>query len=354
MTFQQHEEAERLFHILRKACKCQNSAIEREIALRLRVPDHNDDSVLESRFQMLLFDSQRALCELSARVTRAEAPGPLRKKARIAFAPRETSITQESHEKNMKMLDEICDEARLAAANNSGLYLYVDKKEDVYTQQDTLPTSGQNPPLELLSLTSMMTRLQVYEKKTWVHREKSILAITLAYSLLSLHNSPWLQVEWNSDSISFIDEHSGHISERTQLRRPFTRSKVSATASCSPSSASTSLRRNAHLHALGIMLLELYLNRSLEPDFQKQIQQTGSVDCRGVAIDVLEDCSDELAMTSMFNSATRFCLSPYPNPLTRSFSFDDRGFREIFYTEVIVNLEENLRSRFEMEKDYFL
>lgn len=101
-------------------------------------------------------------------------------------------------------------------------------------------------------------------------------------------------------------------------------------------------------------MLEIYLTRSLEPDFQKQIQQFGSTDCRSVAMNVLEECSKEYAMMPMFSSAVRFCLFPYPNPKSGSFSFDDQGFREIFYNEVVVNLEENLRYRFEVDEEYFL
>lgn len=73
-TFKQRGEAERLFHILRKACKCQNAEPGRDVALGLQVPVRDDDNDLESKFQILLFDSQYALCELSARITKSEGP----------------------------------------------------------------------------------------------------------------------------------------------------------------------------------------------------------------------------------------------------------------------------------------
>ena len=108
-------------------------------------------------------------------------------------------------------------------------------------------------------------------------------------------------------------------------------SQPAATPTCTPSAS---------------VLLELYLNRSIEPDVQSQVATYGSADYRGVAIDLLEDHSDDMAMTAEYNRATRFCLSPHPNPFSGSFSFEDQGFREIFYNEVIVNLEDNLRARF--------
>jgi hypothetical protein len=97
-----------------------------------------------------------------------------------------------------------------------------------------------------------------------------------------------------------------------------------------------------------VVLLELYLNRPIEPDVANQIATYGSADYRGIAIDLLEEHSDDLAMTAEYNRATRFCLSPHLNPYSGSFSFEDQGFREIFYNEVIVNLEDNFKARFEV------
>lgn len=352
-TFGQREEAERLFHILRKACKCQNTVRDRDVALRLHIrerPGTTEDGALESKFQMLLFDSQHAICELSARITRAEGPEPPKKKARFTSSTSKGDPVSDLQNKNMKILGEICNEAKLAAASNQGLQLYVDSKEDVYSQLGKPTLSRQSPPADLLSLTSVMSRLQMYEKKKWLHREKCILAVTLAYSLLRLHESPWLQAQWNSNSISFLDENAGKATERFKLGRPFTRSQVAPEAVCCGQQPPqpTTARRNAHLHALGVVLLELYLNRSIEADVQGQIQTYGSADYRGVAIDLLEEHADDMTMTLEYTRATRFCLSPHPNPFSGSFSFEDQGFREIFYNEVIVNLENNLMARFEV------
>lgn len=348
MTFRQRGEAERLFHVLRKACSCQNGISGRGIALRLQAPLRSDDGALESRFQMLLFDSQHAICELSAYLTRLDGPEPMKKKARISLAGAKSDTTLDLQSKNMKILGEICSEAKQAVANNSGLQIYVDNKDDVYSQLAKPTLRPQTSTPELLSLASVMSKLHLYEHKKWLHREKSILAVTLAYSLLRLHQSPWLQAQWDSNSISFIEEQTGQATERFKLRRPFTRSQVSSAAICCQAADTKPLRRNAHLHALGVVLLELYLNRSIEADVQAQIQTYGSADYRGVAIDLLEEHADDMAMTIEYNRATRFCLSPHPNPFSGSFGFEDQGFREIFYNEVIVNLEDNLRARFEV------
>ena len=349
-TFQQREDAHRLFEVLRKACKC-NSVEPRDVSLRLQVPSRKLDAALDSKFQVLLFDSQRTVCELSARMSKSTEAEPAKKKSRIQFSSSTPSTTYSLQTKSMKILGDICKEAKIAQSTKCGLLVYVDGKEDVYTEHQKPNVAPSLDSHQLLSLTEVMSKLQIYDHKKWLHREKSILAVTLAYSMLQLHESPWLQTHWNSNNISFVDETDSCncINERFKLRRPFTRSQVQAlqaSSATSTSSASTlkPARRNAHLHALGVVLLELYLNRSIEPD----VQATGTNDYRGFAQDLLEEHADDITMSAEYHRAISFCLSPKPNPYSGSFSFEDRGFREIFYTEVIGMLEENLTARFEV------
>ena len=348
-TFKQREEAQRLFEVLRKACKC-NSVQPRDVGLRLQVLHNKTDVALESKFHVLLFDSKHTICELSARMLKAKGDEPQKKKARVQFQTPGDNSTSALQTKNMKILGDICNEAKLAQATNCGLHLYVDDKEEVYSQhrKPELPDCSQ----QLLSLNEVMSKLKLYDHKKWLHREKSILAVTLAYSMLQLHESAWLQSQWSSGNISFIDESStcGCVNERFKLRRPFTRSQVTTTQTLSSNSSTSTLtatkplRRNAHLHALGVILLELYLNRSIEPD----VIASGTTDYRGIAQDLLEEHADDITMSAEYHRAVGFCLSPKPNPYSGSFSFEDRGFREIFYTEVIGMLEENLMARFEV------
>ena len=83
-TFKQREEAQRLFEVLRKACKC-NSVQPRDVGLRLQVLHNKTDATLESKFHVLLFDSKHTICELSARMLKAKGDEPRKKKARVQF-----------------------------------------------------------------------------------------------------------------------------------------------------------------------------------------------------------------------------------------------------------------------------
>ena len=235
--------------------------------------------------------------------------------------------------------------------NNALLQITVNEKGELYRSHTTLPpTSTKDGRDPVISLCDAMARLEPYNHKRWLHKEKAILAVILSYSLLQLHNSSWLQQIWDSESIGFLGLGQGTTlctspDTRYKLRRPYTRSgSVDSLSPSAPSSQTNTIRRNAHLHALGIVLLELYLNRSV----RQGVDGTATFDDRSVAQDLLEEHSDDITMTAEYLRAIRFCLCPHPNPYSGSFSFEDRGFREVFHREVIAMLEDHLSSQFEV------
>lgn len=355
-AFEHREDIQKLFEVMRNACKCQSSS-QREIGLKLQVHRSRDDDVLDLDFQMIFFHSQDVIYELSAKIEKTASEEPRKKKVRIATSDKTSDQQAMKPNQKMKLLEDICKEITLAHSCKCYLQLVVDKHEKVYCRSKQVPHAlSQTTSQQLASLTEIMSELKVYDHKRWLHREKSILAIILAYSMLQLHNSPWSQSQWRSDNITFINTCSTRATQDNrdlhyQLRQPYTRAQVNAMAhpgsgpalAC-PLPPSQPPRRNAHLHALGVVLLELYLNRSIRED----VLARGSNDYRSIAQDLLEEHADDMMMTPEYLKAIRFCLSPHPNPFSGSFSFDDKGFREIYYMEVIAMVEENLMSRFEV------
>ena len=66
---------------------------------------------------------------------KAKDDEPLQQRVRTqAFKISSAATASDLKIKNMKILEEIYTEARLATATNCRLQLYVDDKEDVYTQ----------------------------------------------------------------------------------------------------------------------------------------------------------------------------------------------------------------------------
>ena len=111
---------------------------------------------------------------------------------------------------------------------------------------------------------------------------------------------------------------------------------------------SREVHSNRHLHALGIILLELYLGRSIEAD----VTAAGDIDYCHVAQSLLVKHHDEADMTPDYYRAVHFCLSPRPST-NMSFSFEDQSFRELYYTGVIRSLEEDLKQKFEIEDNFW-
>ncbi|KIW64198.1 hypothetical protein PV04_09151 [Phialophora macrospora] len=278
--------------------------------------------------QLLLFDSDDKVCAVSVKMMKtSDSSEPPRKKARICLSKDQT--TGNTNDK-MKRLQDICTESQLARKSSGCLQLVIDEKGELYTKLGRPPKvePSQDP---MLSLCEVMSNFKLYgqqamatPREIYPRRHSGLLATPTARKLMV------------TDPMEF----SEHFIPRT--RRPFTRSTVADMGlSDTPGPA---LRKNAHLHALGIILLELYLNRSIKEDVDAQ---SGS-EYRGIALDLLEEHSDDMNMTAECLRAVQFCLSPHPNPYSGSFSFKDKGFREIFYSEVISMLEDNLMSRFEV------
>ena len=348
-TFELREDSERLYYCLQRACNCQ-SLKDRNVGLGLAVHHHQHAMSPEMSFRMLLYDEGGDASTLSVKMTRPSSlpAEPSKKKIRFSVVKVQPAASKCS---TMKKLGDICTETLLAQKNNARLQITVNEKGEMYASHSDLSQTGAQPTQTdpVISLCDVMTRLKIYDRKRWLHKEKAILAVILSYSLLQLHNSSWLQQRWDSDSIGLLGlSQVGRLSAspdtRYKLRRPYTRAIVADRASESPSSQPSTVRRNAHLHALGIVLLELYLNGSIKDG----IDGTGAVDSRSLAQDLLEEHSDDISMTAGYLRAIRFCLSPHPNPYSGSFSFDDRGFREVFYSEVIAMLEDHLSSQFEV------
>ncbi|KIW30686.1 hypothetical protein, variant [Cladophialophora immunda] len=344
-TFQLRGDSEKLYKVICRACNCQPLK-QRNVGLGLAVHDHDNASTEDLCFQLLLFGPDDKVCKVSIKMMKASEPAePPAKKVRIALP--KSHVMSEPCDK-VQRLHDICKETQLAQQSKAPLQLVIDEKGDLYTISSA--QSSITPPVQdpVLSLWEVMSNFKLNDRKWWLQREKAILAVILSYSLLQLHESSWWQTLWNSEGISFHGVGSSNLTagrspdQRIRLRRPFARSVITeADVSGGPGAAP---RRNAHLHALGIILLEIYLDRPIKDD----VDAVGGTDYRAVAQDLLEKHSDDMDMTPEYLRGIRFCLCPHPNPYSGSFSFVDKGFREIFYTEVISLLEDNLMSRFEV------
>jgi hypothetical protein len=270
---------------------------------------------------------------------------PLKSKVRFSIQDGEKNTVLENSQLR-KSLEDICAAIQSAHESKLQLEILIDHEEKVWEMAMTPAKVAKTSSCQFTSLENLLSLSRPFSEKKWLHKEKAILAVVLAYSMLQLHESPWLSQSWSAKHIYFLENSSfssSRLSATSQLklRRPYVSTALEL--SSVRSSFAVIQPRNHCLIALGVVLLELYLNRTIREDDQELV----SHDIRYMAIDLLEESADNFTMTPEYYKAIQFCLFPKPDPHSRKVSFDDVGFREIYYKEVIVQLEEHLRSRFE-------
>ena len=250
-----------------------------------------------------------------------------------------------------RALEDICEAIRLAHSDQLRIEWAIDRERRLREVRG-IPKNALYASSALLSLKYCLARLSSFSEKKRLYREKCILSIVLAHSMLQLHESPWLAREWNAESILFLEEPSMSTPDSSSfgcfLRKPYVSTSLHV-ANTEPHAPLTvpEPRPRSHqkscLLALAVILLELYLNRSITAD----IADVG--DIRGALIDLAYDCYHNLTMTENYYYAIVFCINPTPDPVSRMASFDEPGFREIYYEKVIFLLEEDLKDKYEMD-----
>ncbi|CAF9914030.1 MAG: hypothetical protein ALECFALPRED_009212 [Alectoria fallacina] len=118
----------------------------------------------------------------------------------------------------------------------------------------------------------------------FLENDRARLAATLASSLLCLHDSPWLKSSWSSRDV-FFETASGDVSSESLLRphtkvafpRTFDESEPQSTANgeVQPSPSTQFGILNRSLYSLGMVLLELIMNETLE-SFKQRNDETES------------------------------------------------------------------------------
>lgn len=168
-----------------------------------------------------------------------------------------------------------------------------------------------------------------------------MLALILAYSLLQLCGSPWLNEPFSKEQITFFKS-----ADELDYDRPYisTRFDESTTAAKRPDM--NRLHRNPSILSLGILLLELHKERPIEAyrkpdDLINGTQVNVNTDYTVVDREVkkLKDCSLD------YQEAIQACLDMPWKPTGR-ISMDDPATRNGVYDCIIRPLEDELKNLF--------
>jgi hypothetical protein len=183
----------------------------------------------------------------------------------------------------------------------------------------------------------------VLQDVKFTRHDRLRVAVTLASSVLQLHETPWLEENWSKDNIFFIQR-----SEQTLYNQPF----VSQSFDPSGESSSTPLPimmtriiRNQTLYALGISLIELWYGKPLQ---ELQTPEDGPPATGYPPIDLMTqwNACDRLVETlyseagAKYTDAVRRCIRCDFD--RRASSLEDVAFQKAVYHGVVSELKENL------------
>jgi hypothetical protein len=262
-------------------------------------------------------------------------------------------------------ITDICSTLGKAQAANSCLCFLIDEKHRLLGVSSCRKTWTVDCTKEIVSLERLLStqiRSAVPTTADEVNRlsmkERLILAVQLAASLLQLYSTPWLSNRWSKRDISFLKTafFANQVSNTGQPQRPVNVSKpfvsqrlVAPTAlqQSGPTSTASPRHSNPTLLDLGIILLELYFGQNIEQkrhleDMSPDGQPHSNTDLN-TARNWLDE-SFQLNMSARYWSATKHCIDIYTfDPMPKNVDLHDVGFREAVYQKVVLPLEEELR-----------
>ncbi|KAH0543123.1 hypothetical protein FGG08_002549 [Glutinoglossum americanum] len=164
------------------------------------------------------------------------------------------------------------------------------------------------------------------------------LALTLAFAVLQLHDTPWLSRSWGMKDIYFIKSK-----EISLVSQPYV-SKSFAPTPCPKQSTqlkSRSFIKNEMVFALGIALLELSYGKPIlsfktAEDLDSQGNETNFTE-----FSIANRLIETIETRELTNYARAVIRCIRCNFETFTYSLDDDDFRERFYQSVILPLQQD-------------
>ena len=223
----------------------------------------------------------------------------------------------------------------------------------------TTTTIAPTPPPKLVLLESLLQSKQPHISQRinfgkLSRRQRLEIAVTLASSVLQLHQSPWLSEIWSKKDIKFffqgLDKDNQPLINHAYVSRSFSPSASRSTLQLSPNLRNNdildSLIINKTLFALGIVLVELCLNKPLEdlrtPQPNDDIVTTGNlIDDYQTAVNKI-DAVFEKAGTN-YGFVVQRCLRCQFELQDSKKQLDFDVFKRLVYEGVLAPLEKDLK-----------
>ena len=201
-------------------------------------------------------------------------------------------------------------------------------------------------PVSLGHLLSARNNLPRYQRLS--------IAVTLAHAVLQLHKSPWLNEDWSKKDIYFFyhghDRYKRPVIDHPYVSRLFEpQIQPDLNSTLVAADYVNSLIINRSLFALGIILIELGLNKAFE-DLYAESKGSGALapgdrlstdETYSVATDLVELVYDEQG--TQYGHVVQRCLKCEFGIQSSRMQLDIDAFHALVYEGVLAPLEDNLK-----------
>ncbi|KAF2467714.1 uncharacterized protein BDR25DRAFT_305454 [Lindgomyces ingoldianus] len=187
---------------------------------------------------------------------------------------------------------------------------------------------------------SIASLRSVLQDPGFARRDRLQLAVTLASSVLQLHETPWLDESWGMDDILFI-KRTG----KAAYGHPFVTQRYDQATQIPSNPMPASMRRiirNQTLYALGISLIELWYGKTMS-DLRKP--EDGALGNGSADIMAQWNTADRLVdelyndAGGKYSDAVRRCIRCDFDQ--RASSLEDAAFQKAVFQGVVAQLKEN-------------
>ena len=135
----------------------------------------------------------------------------------------------------------------------------------IYHSHDRKPSSAEIQ--DSITIAELLNQQPPWSSQDVKRPQRLEIALVMAKVVLQLHNCPWLREDWTKDDIYFFRDRQGKIYlDSMALTNQFYSVKLSTPAEplTSTNSYPSRKRTKASLLSLGVLILEMWFNKSIE------------------------------------------------------------------------------------------
>lgn len=302
-----------------------------EVCFRCDRPQ-DDILWLESKVEML---EDPHLNPSAANVTQKSTKSSSRSKVTILVTSNAKTLPATSQK-----VDCLCSSLHYAVTANKMLHLYIASQTNIHCDHHQCLSPSAARKFDVCSLQEFLS-IQGGHHRRIALRDRMILALTLAIGLLQLYETPWLYDSWSKETIQFMKTPGGNGKSVSAMDIDFTKPLISCKFSSQSYSSAKHLQPKEALLELGVMLLELWHEKTIEDQFSGTLVPADYWGKLRLALIWLEDTTNPLL--PQYRLAVVQCIKCFFGGGFCSPSWNDFEFRKALVKDMVEPLHENCK-----------